>query len=86
MYANKGHVQTVSNKKHTLGSTVHCDRLLAVSKQWDAAAAIEPENPAARQTDKGESGPISSSDLIKSKKLWGEKKGNKNNTKYPLQS
>lgn len=55
-----------------MGSTVHCDRHLAVSKQWDAAAAMEPENPAARLTDRGESEPTSSLDLTKGIILWEE--------------
>lgn len=46
-----------------MGNTIHCDRLLAVSKEWEAAAATEPENPAARLTAKGDNGPISLSDL-----------------------
>lgn len=50
-------------ENYTFGSTRHCDRHLAVSKEWDAAAAIEPENPAARLTAKGCNGPISSSEL-----------------------
>lgn len=49
-----------------MGSTTHCDRIFAVSKQWEAAAAILPENPAARLTAKGDRGPISSSDLSES--------------------
>ena len=36
-----------------------------MSKPGDAAAATVPENPAARLTAKGDSGPISSSDLRK---------------------
>lgn len=50
-------------RQHTLGSTMHCERDLAVSKQWEAAAASEPENPAARLTAKGDNGPTSSSNL-----------------------
>lgn len=50
-------------RRYTLGSTMHCERDLAVSKPWEAAAASEPENPAARLTAKGDNGPTSSSDL-----------------------
>lgn len=69
----------VNNRRHTLGSTTHCDRLFAVSKQWEAAAATEPENPAARLTPKGDKGPISSSDLSESN--YYKKKGDINRCK-----
>lgn len=59
---------TFQEENHTFGSTRHCDRHFAVSKEWDAAAAIEPENPAARLTAKGCNGPISSSELKSVKK------------------
>lgn len=52
-------------KHHTLGKTVHCDRLLVVSKGWEAAAAITPETPAARVTALGDNGPTSLSLLKK---------------------
>ena len=57
-----------------MGSTVHCDRVFAVSKQWEAAAATEPEKPAARLTAKGDSGPISSSVLSESNFTSGKRK------------
>lgn len=47
-------------KISTLGITIHCDRDLAVSKQWEPAAATTPENPAARLTARGSKGPTSS--------------------------
>lgn len=48
---------------HTFGRTVHCVLVLAVSKPWEAAAATEPETPAARLTAKGDNGPTSSFNL-----------------------
>lgn len=48
------------NTRGTLGSTVHNERHFAVSKKWETAPATEPENPAARLTAKGETGPTSS--------------------------
>lgn len=47
------------DKHHTLGKTVHCDRVLAVSNPWEAAAASDPETPAARLTAIGDTGPTS---------------------------
>ena len=47
----------------TFGSITHCARVLAVSKLWDAAAAMAPENPAAMLTATGDKGPTSSSEL-----------------------
>lgn len=46
--------------KLTLGITVHCERLLAVSNVCEAAAATTPEKPAARLEAKGGTGPASS--------------------------
>ena len=42
---------------------MHCDLVLAVSKQWDATAARDPEKPAAREVARGETAPISSIEL-----------------------
>uniref|UniRef100_A0A7C9F8Z2 Uncharacterized protein n=1 Tax=Opuntia streptacantha TaxID=393608 RepID=A0A7C9F8Z2_OPUST len=39
---------------------MHWDRVLEVSKTWEAAAATAPENPAAMLTAKGDGGPIPS--------------------------
>lgn len=49
--------------KDTLGTTTHWDRVFAVSKGWEAAAAMAPENPAARLEARGETGPTSLIDL-----------------------
>ena len=46
--------------KTTLGVTVHCERVLAVSNVCEAAAATTPEKPAARLEAKGGTGPASS--------------------------
>jgi hypothetical protein len=48
------------NYKTTLGITVHCERLLAVSNVCEAAAATAPEKPAATLEAKGCTGPASS--------------------------
>ena len=69
---------------------MHCVRVFAVSKQWEAAAATEPENPAATLTAKGDSGPISSSDLSESnftsgkKETWLDKISDMDATKWGL--
>ena len=60
-------------KKHgqsyTLGTTVHSERLFAVSNVCEAAAATAPAKPAATLEAKGCTGPASSIFLIRSRML-----------------
>jgi len=53
----------------TLGTTVHSERLLAVSNVCEAAAATAPAKPAAKLEAKGGTGPASSRFLKNGKRL-----------------
>ena len=60
----------IKNEFNTFGTTTHCDRPFAVSKVWEAAAATEPENPAAMLAAKGDTVPISSYALNRTSKRF----------------
>ena len=53
----------------TLGTTVHSERLLAVSNVCEAAPATAPAKPAAKLEAKGGTGPASSRFLKSGKRL-----------------